>query len=230
MKKTIKLISSLVLALVLVCSMTVTSFASTVTYEGDAREFVFQPGSECSPTDLFTNFKGVMPGDTLTQVVNVKNDASKKVDVEILMKADGAVGLYDVSQEDSADFLKEMNLTVTAENGSELFNAPADQTAGLTDWVSLGHFKSGADVDLNVALNVPITMGNDFQQRIGALDWTFKVIEKPIPTETTAPPTENPKDDGAKTGDDMNVFLLGGICLAALAVIVVLAATKRRKA
>lgn len=63
MKKTIKLISSLALALIMVISMTVTSFAasSSVTYEGNAKEFVFAPGSEYSPTDLFTTFKGVMP-------------------------------------------------------------------------------------------------------------------------------------------------------------------------
>lgn len=136
--------------------------------------------------------------------------------VEILIKANGPVGLEGVvSQEDSADFLKEMNLTVT-DPDSKLFDAPADQTAGLTNWVSLGKFKSGADIDLNVALNVPITMGNDYQERIGALDWTFKVIEYPVPTE-------------AKTGDNMNILLIGGICAAALALIGVIIAGKRNK-
>ena len=66
MKKTIRLISSLVLALVLVCGTTAISFAadatSHVTYKGKAEQFIFQPGSKYSPTDLFTDFKGVMPG------------------------------------------------------------------------------------------------------------------------------------------------------------------------
>ena len=91
MKKTFRIISSLVLALMLMCS-TAASFAtgsSSVTYKGKAKEFIFQPGSDYSVTDLFTNFKGVMPGDTLTQQINVRNEASKKVNVKIYIRALG---------------------------------------------------------------------------------------------------------------------------------------------
>ena len=51
MKKTFRIISSLVLVLVLLCS-TAVSFAaqdpegSGVTYTGKAKEFIFQPGSD----------------------------------------------------------------------------------------------------------------------------------------------------------------------------------------
>ena len=238
MKNTIKLISSLVLTLALLCSMTVTAFADTarVTYEGDAGEFIFEPGSDYSPTDLFTNYKGVMPGDQITQVINVKNDASKKVDVEIFIKAIGPIDITDpdtmetVTAEQSADFLKEMNMTVTTSRGDELFDAPVDQTTGLDDWGSLGKFRSGADVDLNVVLNVPITMGNDCQDRIGALGWTFKVVEKPVPTKPTGETGTTEKDKKVKTGDDMNLFAVGGICIAAavLALIVLLSRKQKR--
>ena len=50
MKKTIRLISSLVLALVMVCGTAAGSFAadatSHVTYKGKAEQFIFQPGSK----------------------------------------------------------------------------------------------------------------------------------------------------------------------------------------
>lgn len=246
MKKTFRIISSLVLALMLLCS-TAVSFAtgsSSVTYKGKAKEFIFQPGSDYSVTDLFTNFKGVMPGDTLTQKINVRNEASKKVNVKIYIRALGPAELENdngeeiVSADDSADFLKEMNLTVETDSDKKLFDAPADQTAGLTDWVCLGTFRSGADVDLNVNLEVPITMGNDYQERIGALDWQFMAEEFPLdpddpstPTDPSDPNGPNDPDDPnkTKTGDDSNMLVYGLIALAALGGAAVVIVTRRRK-
>ncbi|MFR2565368.1 MAG: LPXTG cell wall anchor domain-containing protein [Anaerovoracaceae bacterium] len=246
MKKTFRIISSLVLALMLLCS-TAVSFAtgsSSVTYKGKAKEFIFQPGSDYSVTDLFTNFKGVMPGDTLTQQINVRNEASKKVNVKIYIRALGPAELENnngeeiVSADDSADFLEEMKLTVETDSDKKLFDAPADQTAGLTDWVCLGTFRSGADVDLNVDLEVPITMGNDYQERIGALDWQFMAEEFPLdpddpstPTDPSDPNGPNDPDDPnkTKTGDDSNMLVYGLIALAALGGAAVVIVTRRRK-
>lgn len=185
------------------------AFASTVSYEGQAEKFVFAPGSEYSPTDLFENFKGVMPGDQLTQQIEVKNNADNKVKVKIYMRALGA-------HEASVDFLSQMNLTVRQDGKSVLFDAPADQKATLENWVCLGTFYSGAKVTLDVTLNVPIEMGNEFQDEVGYLDWQFKVEEFPI--ESTDP----------KTGDDFSVWLYAGIGVCALCGIVILL-TKRNK-
>ena len=239
MKKTFRIISSLVLALMLVCSTAAVSFAadgtSHVTYKGKAKQFIFQPGSDYSPTDLFTNFKGVMPGDTLTQQINVKNEASKKVKVKIYMRALGPAELKDndgeqvVSADESADFLKEMRLKVELEKKTKLFEAPADQTAGLTDWVLLGTFHSGADVDLNVGLEVPITMGNDYQERIGALDWQFMVDEYPLDPDDPTTPTDNDNANKTKTGDDSNMLVYGLIALVALGGAAIAIVTRRRK-
>lgn len=246
MKKFFRIISSLVLALMLLCS-TAVSFAtgsSSVTYKGKAKEFIFQPGSDYSVTDLFTNFKGVMPGDTLTQQINVRNEASKKVNVKIYIRALGPAELENnngeeiVSADDSADFLKEMKLTVETDSDKKLFDAPADQTAGLTEWVCLGTFRSGADVDLKVNLEVPITMGNDYQERIGALDWQFMAEEFPLDPDDPSTPTEpsdpNGPDDPddpnkTKTGDDSNMLVYGLIALAALGGAAVVIVTRRRK-
>lgn len=260
MKKTIKKISVLALVLVMVCSSAATAFAmdASVRYEGDSDQFVFLPGSGYSPTDLFTNFKGVMPGDTIYQSLEVKNTTSDDYTVKLYMKALGASDLKDadgneiVSYEKSEELLKQMKLTVTEGSGGEYFNAAANETAGLTDWVYLGEVSYGGAVELRLGLEVPITMGNDFQQRIGALQWTFKAEEIPVgenpggddEQEGTTEPSggdddgdgdgdkdkdKDGKPDSAKTGDDMNLFMIGGIGIAALAVILVLVFGRRRR-
>ena len=167
-----------------------------------------------------------MPGDELTQQIEVRNDASKEVKVKIYMRALGPAELQDkegtvrVSKEESADFLKEMNLTVDLVGSSRLFDAPADQTAGLTEWTCLGTFYSGASVTLDVGLNVPITMGNDYQESIGALDWQFMVEEYPIEKGDPKP----------ATGDGMNIALFAGIAALALIIAAVLIFARKKKA
>ena len=208
--KKFRRIASLLLALVLALSMTVNVFAAeedgSVIYEGLSKQFIFAPGSEYSPTDLFTNFKGVMPGDTLTEQIVLSNAESTEYKVQVYMRALGA-------QEGTDDFLSQMTLTVQKNGDAVLFEAPANETAQLTEWVSLGTVAPGGEVTLDVTLNVPIEMGNDFAQQIGYLDWQFKIEEIPVP----------------ETGDDMKLGLYGGVAALSLLVLVALVVLYRRK-
>ena len=209
-----KRIWSLFCTIALIMSLSLTVFADgTVTYEGDSQKFIFEPGSKYSPTDLFDSFKDVMPGDSLTQKVHIKNDVSKGVKIKLYMRALGA-------HEDSVAFLSQLRLRVSQDGASELFNAPADQSAQLTEWVYLGTFYSGAEIDLNVTLDVPIELGNEFQDAIGYLDWQFKVEELPIEPDDPKPP---------KTGDSAKISLY--IVLAGVSgFAVILLVLARRKA
>lgn len=183
-----------------------------VHYDGGSKGFIFAPGSDHSPTDLFPNFKDVMPGDTLEQKITVKNDASKKVKVKIYLRALGA-------HADSEAFLSELQLTVQKETDTPLFDAAADQTDGLTDWVCLGTLYSGGTVDLNVLLEVPTSLDTTFEKEVGYLDWEFMVEELPI------------EKDDPKTGEP---FPYGMVAAAVLAIgsamiLLWLIVTKRRK-
>lgn len=159
-----------------------------VTYTGDSGSFIFAPGSDHSPTDLFPNLKNLMPGDSVTQSITVKNNASNQVKVKIYLKAESI-------HPEGADFLSQLHLTV-AKNyglGDYMFDANADQTAQLTDWVLLGTLYSGGEVDLQVTLQVPKELGNEYQDAVGAIDWTFKVEEFPVePSDPVTPETADP--------------------------------------
>ena len=206
-----KKIIALLFTVVLLLSSTVTVFAADgkVTYSGNAGSFVFEPGSDHSLTDLFPNFKGVMPGDTLTQKITVKNDADNKVKVKIYIRSLGA-------HEDSVEFLSQLGLKVAKSEENKMaymFDAAANETAQLTDWVYLGTPYSGGEVNLDVTLNVPVELPNEYQNKIGYLDWEFMIEEFPVEPDDPKPP---------QTGDNSNMGLWFALMLCSGAMLIIL--------
>ena len=213
MKKIITLL--ITLALLLFSTVTVFAADGKVTYSGNAGNFVFEPGSEHSLTDLFPNFKGVMPGDTLTQKITVKNNADNKVKVKIYMRSLGA-------HEDSVEFLSQLGLKVAKSEENEMaymFDAAANETAQLTDWVCLGTLYSGGEVNLDVTLNVHTSLDNEFQNKIGYLDWEFMIEEFPIEEGDPKPP---------QTGDNSNMGLWFALMISSLAMFIILLVWRKK--
>ena len=182
-----------------------------VTYDGNAKDFIFAPGSEYSPTDLFADFKNLMPGDSVSQKITIDNDISKEVKIKIYMRSLGA-------DQQSQEFLSQLSLTVVQDGKTNLFDAPASETAQLTDWVYLGTLYSGGKIDLDVTVSVPITLGNDFQDAVGKLTWEFMVEE--LPVETTDP---------RPTGDNSNIYVAMTVMSVSAAALTVVLALKKKK-
>ena len=212
MRKTFSSVIMLLTVLTLLCSLAISSYAaSSVTYNANADEFIFAPGSQYSPTDLFTEYKGLMPGDSVKQEITVRNDSSKEVKVNIYIRSLGA-------QNETDDFLSQLNLSVAKSENNEMaymFNAAADQTDGMTDWVFLGTLYSGGEVNLVLNLDIPIELGDEYQDAIGYIDWEFKVEELPVDPDDPRPP---------HTGDFSNAswyVLLAVVCVIMIIVMMI---------
>lgn len=204
-------ICTFLIVLVMVFGLCTTAYAAgSVTYDGDANKFIFAPGTKDSPSSLFENFQNVMPGDTLTEQIEIRNTSQNGSYIRLYLRALGA-------QEGTDEFLSQMNLTVKHNGANTLFEAPVNETAQLTDWVYLGAMHSGGTATLDVTLEVPITMGNDFQHQIGYFDWEFMAEE--IPAE------ENPP----QTGDTAEIFLYSGLIILCLAAIILLLLAGKKK-
>lgn len=216
MKKIISMLISLLVVTAMTCGLSISAYAAgTVTYSADSSKFIFEPGSSHSPTDLFTEYKGLMPGDSVRQDITVKNDSSYGVKVKLYVRSHGA-------HEDSVDFLSKLHLTVAKSENNEMaymFDAAADQTGGMTDWVYLGTLYSGGEVNLILNLDIPIELGNEYQDAIGYIDWEFKAEELPIDPDDPEPP---------QTGDNSNLYfyaMLASVSGIALVILI----PKRKK-
>lgn len=231
MKKFFRMTALVLVACLMLASVSV--IADTlpiVDFTGSEDEFVFTPES----TDIFTNFKGVMPGDSLTQQVIVRN--SSDMDVNIYMRAE-AVDAVD------AEFLSYFTLTVL--NGdSPIFDAPANEQDGLAENVLLGELSSGSELTLDILLQASLLLGDEFQNYSGRIIWVFTIDEiptetpppsdTPAPTETPTPPvTQEPPTDEPTTPPSPptggNSYVLIGLVLMVIGGAIAVAVCTRRR-
>lgn len=228
MKKTCKTIASLVMMLVLLLGIGAPAYAEgTVSYKGGAEKFVFLPGSGYTDTDLFDGFKGVMPGDTLTQTIEVRNRFLGTGSVKIYLRAvahdeqtnplSKEVAATGETVATMSDFLSKLYMEVW-QGGTRIYTGTPDQLDGLKNNVLLANVPRGKSVELTVKLQVPAELGNEYANRVGEVDWVFTAEE--------LDPQGNPK-----TGDTSNLVLwivVMVVCLAAIAVVAFLVLKKKK--
>ena len=226
-----KKIFSLMMSVVMLAGFAAEAAArGKVMYVSNANEFILEAGSEYSETDLFTNFKNVMPGDVLEDTIEVQNKKSSKHKIRFYVRAIGPtegvtdgtlVGVdddgneYDVKTVNQA-LLDELKITAVAKDERVFINEQEVSDIVNEDgtWFYIGTLYSRKSTELKLTLNVPIELGNDFQDVAGYVDWQFMVEEIPIPDDDPYIP-----DTGDHTNTALYAALFGGCALALIAVI-----------
>ena len=137
--------------------------AASITFQSKEAGFSFAPGSVYSPTDLFENFKSILPGDRLEDTVLLENTSN--VPLKLTFQALGG--------EKDTDFLSALHLQVSS--GSRvLFDDSPDKISGT---VSLGTLLPGKSMELKLRMDVPLSLDNDFQSVRGDVLWLFRAEE-----------------------------------------------------
>ena len=204
MKKSMKKLLSLAMILAALAALAVPALAADAVVSRKGNDIVIETtGSGYTDTDLFDNFKNVMPGDERTEAITIKNNVTGYDYVKLYIRAvphdeqgnpltysetyeneDGkdqknAAGERDETVAAMADFLSKLSMDVYLVNADgtkqTIFSASPDKSAQLTDNVLLGTFAKGQSTKLEAVLTVPAELGNEYANRVGEVDWLFTV-------------------------------------------------------
>lgn len=205
MKKSMKKLLSLVMVIAALAALTVPALAAdaVVSRQGTNGLVIETTGSGYTDTDLFNNFKDVMPGDERTETITIKNSVNGFDYVKLYIRAvphdeQGNPLTYDEKFENEdgkdrqnvdgerdetvatmANFLSELSMEIYLVNADgtkqSIFSASPDKSAQLTDSVLLGTFAKGKSAKLEAVLTVPAGLGNEYAYRVGEVDWVFTV-------------------------------------------------------
>ena len=248
MTKKFKKISALLLALVYSMSIATTALADELPFDGlmmtyrgvEGTEEEFEPGSFYSKTDLFGDFKGLMPGDVRTETITIKNtytgcdylnlymgalphdEANNPISPKVLDELTADERRDTLSElQFMLDFLEKLDMTVTTKNKNgnvvTLYEGhPNSLEKGFEgDPVLLGLLPYGHSVELNVTLQFPIELGNEYANRIGEVDWVFLVEmmndDDDDDDNDDKKPVEDEKDPSSDSEDEEEGEVLGAV-------------------
>lgn len=167
--------------------------ASTVSYVNQAERFVFIPQS----SDLFENFKGLMPGDVRKQEIQVRNDSL--VPVNIYLK-------FNPIDEDSIAFLEQVNLQIKDQDQVYFSDRLAKQ-GSFSAYKLLAKLEPNTHISLDLVLEVPKSLSKEFMNQDTEIEWMFKVEE----VESSSGELPN-TDNLPKTGTTTNaLYIVSGL-------------------
>lgn len=160
--------------------------------------------------DFFKEYtSNLLPGDSVKFAIKLKNDSSDKVKF-YFWAADTDFKDNEKAKLISDVLLSKINLKIELiDSNTVIYDGPASGKGngiadsiigtGSGDGVSLGWLDSNSSMSMLITINIPTSLGNEYQGAVGAVDWVFlcEILEVPTtpptptssPTEPTTPPT-----------------------------------------
>ncbi len=150
------LLAAFLVGAVTAAVVVLTAPGPTLVYDGETGEFILE---NVKGSDLFPNFKNLMPGDVRTQDINleIKN-----------IQTPTTLYLTSIPDEAAKKALEPLTISAT-QDGAEL----GEFAHSALEGVPLGVFRSPGSATLHVKLSVPTSVGNEFQNAQGSLRWDF---------------------------------------------------------
>ena len=154
-----------------------------VLFSGKAAGFSFDKNMG----DLFVNFKNMIPGEAVSQLVTVTNREAEEVMISLWAEQDDQAKVPEKQAALASQLLgRYSQLTVTDDSGDIIYSGPVwDADNALR--VSLGNFAPGETKNLNLSLQISPEVGNDFRKLAASVIWGFEAMgkETPVPTGDT---------------------------------------------
>lgn len=132
--------------------------------------------------ELFAGFQHVMPGDVLEENVTIENRCQGYSSVKVYLKAvlhdeetnpiQNALAQEKETISSMEDFLSKLSLCVTM-GDQVLFDDSPKEKGTLAEPVLLGNLPKGETLTLRLRLEVPLSLGNEYMDRIGETDWVL---------------------------------------------------------
>ncbi len=171
--------------------------ASVLTVKDLQGDFQVTPGSEQSQSDLFSSFKGVMPGDVCTETIEIRNRTAEHKPLRLFLTS---VSPNPEQKESVAELLSMLNIRIWADD-TLVFDATADTSSNQP--VSLGVIPYRKSAEMRIELTVPVAVNSQQARNMAQIQWFFSAEDA---SDSSAP----------QTGDSSHLALWIVLCIVSL--------------
>lgn len=145
-----------------------------VTYQGKEKGFDITK----SRTDLFANFKNLLPGCARTQVIRIANASAENVEIFLHAEATDQEIMTDKQLSLVNEMLEKYAVIEVSSGRTVIYKGPVSGNLGgsgstMKRDISLGVFEPSQSVELTVKLELDPEMDNQYESLVGKVKWVF---------------------------------------------------------